>query len=282
MTETLKTRLKKGNGEFVAFSFISTVICLLVIYLAAIIHLSVCNDVIAKSCNVACRAAAVAETYDDAKKAAYTIAKYQVEGNKAISDLSVSLERVNGKKWEPGVQVVVTTKAKVKTIAPVLSGYRTKKILITVEGLSGTVVVIPPSVPQTGVIGDWTNHYYSRAWAQGTGQKKLHDIAQSAGAQVDPATGICTYQGRFLIAAKPTFGKVGDRIDFYLENGEVIKTIMADEKGADATSKWGHIKGGGGAVSVIEWEAVGTSMRVPEKWSRKKVKKAVNLGSVFR
>ena len=281
MTETLKTRLKKGNGEFVAFSFISTVICLLVIYLAAIIHLSVCNDVIAKSCNVACRAAAVAETYDDAKKAAYTIAKYQIEGNKAISDLSVSLERINGKKWGPGVQVVVTTKAKVKTIAPVLSGYRTKKILITVEGMTGSVVTIPSSVPQTGVIDDRTNNYYTRGWAQSTPQSRLCSMALSAGRSVDPTTNIATYQGRYLIAARPTFGSVGDKIDFYLANGEVIRTIMADEKGNDAKSKWGHIKEGG-RISVIEFESGSTYDNIINKWRGQKVKKAVNLGSIFR
>jgi len=279
MTETLKTRLKKGNGEFVAFSFISTVICLLVIYLAAIIHLSVCNDVIAKSCNVACRAAAVAETYDDAKKAAYTIAKYQIEGNKAISDLSVSLERINGEKWEPGVQVVVTTKAKVKTIAPVLSGYRTKKILITVEGLSGKVITIPNSVRQTGIWDDRTNHYYSRRW--GYTQKRLHDMAVAAGANYDHTTNIATYQGRYLVACRPVYGSVGDKIDFYLANGEVIKTIMADEKGEDIlATKWGHLYPTGS--SIIEFESEGTIDHLPSSWIKQNVKKAVNLGSVLR
>ena len=98
------------------------------------------------------------------------------------------------------------------------------------------------------------------------------------------ANGFGKIGDRYVIACTPTFGKIGDEIDFVLANGRVIHGIMGDEKNmSDAgCNKWGH----DGGHSVVEfvvnksmWYHTGkTVTRFHPEWAKSRVVKAVNLG----
>ena len=83
------------------------------------------------------------------------------------------------------------------------------------------------------------------------------------------------------MAVSPVFGTTGDRIDVVLENGEVIPCIVADQKGVDATNKYGHVLavGNGYGVDIIEWEIVTNKSNVDlSGWNGVKVDKIINYG----
>ena len=100
--------------------------------------------------------------------------------------------------------------------------------------------------------------------------------------------GFAKVNGRYVIACTTTFGKVGDYIDFVLDNGKVIHAIMGDEKNQsdDGCNKWGHDNG----RSVVEF-VVNKSMwyghlgnsditRFHPEW-KSRVKMGVNLGKNY-
>ena len=116
-------------------------------------------------------------------------------------------------------------------------------------------------------------------------QGKVYDAWTSAGSVY--TDGIATIDGRFLIACTETFGKVGDKIDFYLDDGTVIPSIIADIKssGDAGYNKWGHNNG----QNVLEFEVshlafYSTYKSNPgtngwyEEWGGKRVSGATNLG----
>ena len=148
---------------------------------------------------------------------------------------------------------------------------------------SGETITIPDNVKQTGIIANATQNYSTRGWAYNQGM--LADAYKAAGSQADG--NMATLNGRYLVAVSPTFGTVGDNIDIQLENGQVIPAIIADIKGADATSPWGHQFPGGAGVDVIEWEINGSANdggalrnNLTEKgWYGSDVTSIINFGS---
>ncbi len=143
----------------------------------------------------------------------------------------------------------------------------------------GKTTEIPSNISQTGIIANLTQRYGTRGWAYD--QKKLADAYKAAGSQQDG--NMATINGRYLVAVSPKFGKVGDNIDIQLANGKVIPAVIADVKGSDAQSNWGHVLGG--AVDVVEWEINGTSQselasNLKDKgWYGSKVTSITNTGS---
>ncbi len=118
----------------------------------------------------------------------------------------------------------------------------------------GKSIDIPSNVAQTGIIKNYTNYdYFVGRWTKGSNQDALSKAWTAAGKTSD--RGIATYNDRYLVAVSEKFGTVGDNINVTLDNGQVIPCTIADVKGADAKSEWGHKFGG--AVDVIEWESVG-------------------------
>lgn len=100
--------------------------------------------------------------------------------------------------------------------------------------------------------------------------------------------GFAVVDGRYVIACTTTFGKVGDHIDFVLDNGRVIHAIMGDEKNQsdDGCTRWGHDNG----HSVVEF-VVNKKMwyghlgndditRFHPEW-KSRVKMGVNLGKNY-
>ena len=102
------------------------------------------------------------------------------------------------------------------------------------------------------------------------------------------SNGFAKVNGRYVIACTTTFGKVGDYIDFVLDNGKVIHAIMGDEKNQNdaGCNRWGHDDG----RSVVEF-VVNKSMwyghldntditRFHPEW-KSRVKMGVNLNKNY-
>lgn len=96
---------------------------------------------------------------------------------------------------------------------------------------------------------------------------------------------IATIDGRYLVACTTTYGKVGDYVTFYLDDGTPIECIIADTKSpTDANwNQWGH------GTNVLEFEVEaawsrsyrnnpGTSGWMPE-WAGRRVTGATNHGN---
>ena len=114
---------------------------------------------------------------------------------------------------------------------------------------------VPSYVNQTGIIDDYTSYsYWYHGWGSGTVQRELADIWAYQGCPCDK--GVATIDGYYLIAVRPKFGRVGDVVVVELEGGIYFSAIIADEKGEDAESEWGHVKGNG--ISIIEWQRIVT------------------------
>lgn len=148
----------------------------------------------------------------------------------------------------------------------------------------GTEILIPTSVRQTGITGNYTNYvYFYDLWARGTLQQNLALTWNSKGRKSN--RNISTIDGYYLCAVVPKIGRVGDIITIVLDDNTQINAIIGDAKGSDAGSEWGHYLsyGGGQAVDIIEWEKQGgynVSIDLTG-WSGKKVKKVINYGSYF-
>lgn len=117
-------------------------------------------------------------------------------------------------------------------------------------------ITIPTSVPQTGIIDDFTSYStFYHIWARRSPQRQLADMWADQGFPCDK--GIATIGGYYCVAVRPKFGACGDVLVVTLEGGKSFSAIICDEKGEDAGSEWGHVKGGG-KISLIEWERVKT------------------------
>lgn len=77
-----------------------------------------------------------------------------------------------------------------------------------------------------------------------------YKLREEAGMNFDE-NGFGKIGDRYVIACTLTFGAVGDYIDWELENGECIKTIVGDIKNQDddGCNKWGHHNG----LCVVEF-----------------------------
>lgn len=145
-------------------------------------------------------------------------------------------------------------------------------------------IIIPESMGNGGYT---VTVYQDQSWAYD--QKKVYDLWSSAGANYD--NGIATYDNRYLIACTTTYGNVGDKVDFYLDDGTKIPCIVADIKSQEVVpwdtnpaNEWGHNDG----KNIIEFEVLGETFRDYgdnpglngwfDEWGGKRVVSATNLG----
>ena len=145
---------------------------------------------------------------------------------------------------------------------------------------SGSIVI-----PEEYGGGGYTVTVYNDFnWAYDQG--KVYDLWAAAGSQWDD--GIAVIDGRYLIACTKKFGNVGDKVDFYLDDGTKIPAIIADIKNESdsGANEWGHNNG----QNVLEFEVShlafystynrhnpGTNGWHME-WAGKRVSSATNLG----
>lgn len=124
----------------------------------------------------------------------------------------------------------------------------------------------------------------------GSGQKAVHDAWVGAGCEYED--GFAVLDGRYLIATTVLFGKPGDMVDFYLEDGTVLNCTIADTKCEEVTdwdnnpaNMWGHLDG----RCVVEFEVhpqfyfqfgnPGTDEWHPEL--QQSVRSSTSIGSIF-
>lgn len=145
---------------------------------------------------------------------------------------------------------------------------------------SGSIVI-----PEEYGGGGYTVTVYNDFnWAYNQG--KVYDLWAAAGSQWDD--GIAVLDGRYLIACTKKFGNVGDKVDFFLDDGTKIPAIIADIKNESdpSANEWGHNNG----QNVLEFEVShvafystynrhnpGTNGWHME-WAGKRVSSATNLG----
>ena len=145
-------------------------------------------------------------------------------------------------------------------------------------------ITIPNNVRQTGLTNADYTHFETIHWIQPC--LKVFNVWKRKGRAEKRRN--ATIDGYYLVAVRDTFGKIGDRINIYLEDGQVIQAIMFDAKdGSDSTAtRWGHVKSGG-KTSVVEFEYLnakyGNRKGINLKgWAGKKVKRIENLGKYIR
>lgn len=101
---------------------------------------------------------------------------------------------------------------------------------------AGTVINIPAGLGSVHTYMGW-----QCITATTSTQYKLRE---QAGMNFD-SEGFGRINGRYVIACTTTFGKVGDYIDFYQEDGTVIQCIIGDIKNQNdaGCNAWGHLNG---------------------------------------
>lgn len=149
------------------------------------------------------------------------------------------------------------------------------------DGVTSGNIVIPE---EYGGGGYTVTVYNDFNWSYNQGD--VYDLWAAAGAQWDD--GIAVLDGRYLIACTKKFGNVGDKVDFFLDDGTKIPAIIADIKNESdsGANEWGHNNG----QNVLEFEVShvafystyngsnpGTNGWHME-WSGKRVSSATNLG----
>lgn len=120
-----------------------------------------------------------------------------------------------------------------------------------------------------------------------------YHLREVAGMNFD-SEGFGIINGRYVIACTSTFGNVGDYVDFYQSDGNVLPCIIGDVKNQDdaGCTQWGHLEGKCVVEFVVNkdtWYSngvgshanPGTSSCHPE-WGNKTIVKAVNGGSYFK
>lgn len=199
-------------------------------------------------------------------------------GNIYVWDPNASINR-NGYKTDSEVQIGILNV--IKNGAWEISSNRVSNddMCVTTTGVGE--ITIPA---EYGNGGYTVTVYDDFNWVYNQG--KVYDKWATAGSVYD--NGIATYEGRYLIACTETFGTVGDKVDFFLEDGTKIPAIIADMKNPNDAgyNKWGHNNG----QNVLEFEVShlafystyksnpGTNGWFEEEWGGKRVASATNLG----
>lgn len=115
-----------------------------------------------------------------------------------------------------------------------------------------------------------------------------YKLREKAGMNFD-SEGFGKINGRYVIACTTTYGNVGDYVDFYQSNGNVLPCVIGDIKNQNDSgcNQWGHLNGHCVVEFVVDkttWynkkNNPGTSTNHPE-WGGQTVVKAVNGGSYF-
>ncbi len=147
--------------------------------------------------------------------------------------------------------------------------------------IGGTAITLPDGLGSVHSYMGW-----QCVTARNSQQYKLRD---SAGMNFD-SEGFARIGDRYVVATTTTFGKVGDYIDVYQEDGTVIKCVIGDIKSqADAgCTEWGHNNGQCVVEFVVDQNSwYGSSMHAnpgtaqchPE-WNQN-IDKIINKGNYF-
>lgn len=141
---------------------------------------------------------------------------------------------------------------------------------------AGTTIEIPE--------GMGTTHTYM-GWKTITSpSSRQYQLREQSGEHYD-SEGFGIIDGRYVIACTTLYGQVGDYVDFYRENGDVLHCVIGDIKNQNdpGCNQYGHQNGERVVEFVVQYSTwypshanPGTPSCKPEWNSR--VVKAVNLG----
>lgn len=133
-----KKYLKKGNGEFIGFTVVTLLIVTLFIPICTIIQLYTGLYDVNKMLMSSSRAAAICTNMEDAKKQSKLVAE-STATNSNINQIDTDVNYAEGySKWESGTCIVVTVKAKLKTMGTLFPDREfVKSIPVTIENLDG-------------------------------------------------------------------------------------------------------------------------------------------------
>ena len=119
---------------------------------------------------------------------------------------------------------------------------------------------------------------------------KQYKLRDAAGETYDE-NGFGKIGDRFVVAVKPYYGNVGDYIDVYKSNGEIIKCIIGDIKGSDGGGDtYGHADGSivEFCVDMYRWygnyNGLGKYISVSEyypSWTSSSITKILNTGNYW-
>ena len=155
---------------------------------------------------------------------------------------------------------------------------QTKDPLIVSDGEAEEIT------PQADCGGICTYEKWNTNWVSGTLQKALYNLYENYDDQ-----GFGKIGDRYVIACTYTFGRVGDLIDFQLEDGTIVKTVMGDAKNqSDAgCNLYGHHEGRNVLEFIVNGDMwyntnhanPGTAGYYPS--FGQKVVKAINYGNIL-
>ena len=138
--------------------------------------------------------------------------------------------------------------------------------------------------PTQTIGGVYTYEKWNTAWTAGTYQKALHDQYENYDDE-----GYGKIGDRYVVACTTTFGRVGDLIDFELEDGTVIKTVMGDAKSQSdpGCNLYGHLNGNNVLEFIVNgdiWYGQKSNPGSPDnhpEWGGKHIVKAYNYGNIL-
>lgn len=148
---------------------------------------------------------------------------------------------------------------------------------------NGVEKYVPPGRGKTHTFMGW-----QLITSPSSAQYKLRSFA---GENYD-SNGFAKIGDRFVVATKPYYGTIGDYIDVYKSNGEVIKCVIGDQKGSDGGGDmYGHADG-----SIIEFvvdkytwysahNGLGRYLSVGEfypSWTTNSIIKIVHVGNFWQ
>ena len=253
-----KINWRRGSGEFIAFALISFLISSIVLLLVAVLQFSSSLNDIMKALEASGRAAAVCTSFEDANRQVQRVAE-SASTDRNIRNIQATVEyATSNTDWESGTYLLVTVSADYQNL--LFSGHNEKSVLITVENMAGNVIIIPEIADGRQIGSAMTITVYEEInWTRGTKQYEVYEAWRRAGSQY--SDGIAVLDGYYLIACTQLYGQVGDRVQFTLENGQVLNCIIADSKSAsDANyTQYGHAYGN--TVLVLEMEVDGAYYR---------------------
>ena len=153
-------------------------------------------------------------------------------------------------------EVYKPTTVEYEPISPVIIQESNAEVVYTTE--------IPDDIKQAGYtvtcygVKGW--HFSGRKTATkvgvGTGQRAVHDLWNSQGSKYENGVAVIDDNGvtRVLVACTSKIGKVGDRLTYHLENGEVIHAIVADQKSSGDRNYTIYGHSNGKSINILELE----------------------------
>jgi len=133
MLRKLRAKYNKGTGEMLGLSIVSLIIVAVLIALVAIIQYSYAVDSVVNATNVSARAAALCNSFSEARDKTLTITENS-NTNPNVSEIKViDIKNLEGNDWRTGDMIEIKVTARIHTILPILSGVYETSSMVVIE-----------------------------------------------------------------------------------------------------------------------------------------------------